>query len=94
MTADAPAPAAAGSAWFTAPGGGRLQLWPQKAAFEPDLNLLLVADAHIGKAVSFRRRGVPVPRGSTVEALARARGLPVPWAGLPRTAPQIGRAHV
>ena len=26
---------------------------------------LLVADAHIGKAVSFRRLGVPVPRGTT-----------------------------
>ena len=75
-SAPAPAPgAAAGTAWITAPGGGRLQLWPQKAAFEPDLRLLLVADAHIGKAVSFRRLGVPVPRGSTVEALARLDAL-------------------
>ena len=29
--------------WFTAPGGGRLQLWPHKAAFDPDLGLLLGA---------------------------------------------------
>jgi DNA ligase-associated metallophosphoesterase len=61
----------AGSAWFDAPGGGRLQLWPQKAAFDPDLGLLLVADAHLGKAQSFRRLGVPVPSGSTAEGLAR-----------------------
>ena len=71
----AAAPADANTAWFAAPGGGRLQLWPQKAAFEPDLKLLLVADAHIGKAVSFRRLGVPVPRGSTGEALARLDAL-------------------
>ncbi len=67
-----PPAADAAAAWFKLPdGAGRLQLWPQKAAFEPDLGLLLVADAHIGKAVSFRRLGVPVPQGSTSEALAR-----------------------
>ena len=49
----------------------RLQLLPQRAAFDPDRSLLLVADAHIGKAVSFRRLGVPVPHGTTAEALAR-----------------------
>jgi DNA ligase-associated metallophosphoesterase len=49
----------------------RLQLLPQRAAFDPDRSLLLVADAHIGKAVSFRRLGVPVPHGTTGEALAR-----------------------
>jgi len=65
-----------GAAWFTLPGdAGRLQLWPQKAAFEPELGLLLVADAHIGKAVSFRRLGVPVPEATTAEALARLDGL-------------------
>ena len=58
-------------AWFTGPGGARLQLWPHKAAFDPDLGLLLVADAHLGKAVSFRRLGVPVPEATTAEALAR-----------------------
>lgn len=68
MTAGVPA-------WFTAPGGGRLQLWPQKAAFDPLLGLLLVADAHLGKAVSFRRLGVPVPEATTAEALARLDAL-------------------
>ncbi|GCL62332.1 ligase-associated DNA damage response endonuclease PdeM [Pseudaquabacterium pictum] len=62
-------------AWFTAPGGGRLQLWPQKAAFDPDLGLLLVADAHLGKAVSFRRLGVPVPEATTAAALDRLDAL-------------------
>lgn len=32
---------------------------------------LLVADAHFGKAVSFRKLGVPVPSGTTSETLAR-----------------------
>ena len=60
------------AASFELPGGqGRLQLLAPKAAFEPDLGLLLVADAHIGKAVSFRRLGVPVPAGSTDDALGR-----------------------
>ena len=33
--------------------------------------MLLIADAHIGKAVSFRRLGVPVPGGTTTETLQR-----------------------
>lgn len=49
--------------------GQRLALLPEKAAFLPDHHALLVADAHVGKAVSFRRWGVPVPRGTTAETL-------------------------
>lgn len=72
MLVDQAPPASAGAAWFNLPGStGRLQLWPQRAAFEPDLGLLLVADAHLGKAVSFRRMGVPVPEATTGEALDR-----------------------
>ena len=33
--------------------------------------MLLVADAHFGKAATFRARGVPVPRGTTADNLAR-----------------------
>lgn len=55
--------------------GAVLQLWPQRAAFDPSLNTLFIADAHIGKAVSFRRLGVPVPSGTTAEALSRLDGL-------------------
>ena len=65
-------PLDATAASFELPGGqGRLRLLAPKAAFEPDLGLLLVADAHLGKAVSFRRLGVPVPAGSTDAALQR-----------------------
>ena len=81
----APAPAPAGfadhgpdpaTAWFQLAGqAARLQLWPQKAAFEPELGLLLVADVHLGKAVSFRQLGVPVPEATTAEALVRLDGL-------------------
>lgn len=63
------------TAWHALPGGARLQLLPHKAAFDPDLGLLLVADAHLGKAVSFRRLGVPVPAGTTARGLARLDAL-------------------
>ncbi len=49
--------------------GARVRLLSQRAAHLPDWQTLLVADAHIGKAVSFRRLGVPVPRGTTEVAL-------------------------
>lgn len=49
--------------------GERLTLLPEKAAYLADRQMLLVADAHIGKAVSFRRLGVPVPQGSSGESL-------------------------
>lgn len=52
-------------------GGARLQLLAQRAAFLPDASALLVADAHIGKAVSFRKLGVPVPEATTEGTLAR-----------------------
>lgn len=57
---------------LTVPIAGRpLQLWPQRAAFLPDDGLLLVADAHLGKAQAFRRLGVPVPDGGTAQDLQR-----------------------
>jgi len=49
--------------------GRELVLHPSGAAFLRADNTLLVADAHFGKAVSFRRLGVPVPRGTTSETL-------------------------
>jgi uncharacterized protein len=51
--------------------GITLQLLPELAAYLPEQRALLVADAHIGKAVSFRRLGVPVPGGTTATTLAR-----------------------
>lgn len=50
--------------------GQALSLLPQKAALLPESHTLLIADAHIGKATSFRSLGVPVPRGTTSETLA------------------------
>jgi DNA ligase-associated metallophosphoesterase len=46
-------------------------LHPSGALYLPAHHALLVADAHFGKAVSFRRLGVPVPRGTTTETVAR-----------------------
>jgi DNA ligase-associated metallophosphoesterase len=46
-------------------------LLPERALFWPRSATLLIADAHIGKAASFRALGVPVPRGTTEGALAR-----------------------
>ena len=51
--------------------GLTLHLLPQRAVFLPAHGMLLIADAHIGKAVSFRRLGVPVPGGTTSETLQR-----------------------
>jgi DNA ligase-associated metallophosphoesterase len=53
------------------PDGRSLTLLPERAAWLADAGLLLVADAHFGKAASFRRLGVPVPRGTTEANLAR-----------------------
>jgi uncharacterized protein len=52
-------------------GGTVLRLLPQRAVFLPAHHTLLVADAHIGKAQSFRKLGVPVPGGTTTETLVR-----------------------
>lgn len=52
-------------------GGARLVPLPERALWLPEAALLLVADAHIGKAQSFRRLGVPVPEATTAGTLAR-----------------------
>ena len=49
--------------------GRRLLLLPEKAILLPATRTLLIADAHIGKATSFRQLGVPVPAGTTDETL-------------------------
>ena len=51
-------------------GGNTLMLLPEKAIFLPEYDTLLIADAHIGKATSFRQLGVPVPAGTTGETLS------------------------
>ncbi|TFY99693.1 ligase-associated DNA damage response endonuclease PdeM [Ramlibacter rhizophilus] len=55
--------------------GAELVLLASGAAYAPQHGTLLVADAHFGKAASFRRLGVPVPEsttGGTLEALSEA----------------------
>lgn len=55
--------------------GQDLMLLPEKAAFLPATDTLLIADAHIGKAMSFRQLGVPVPSGTTGETLDVLAGI-------------------
>jgi uncharacterized protein len=50
-------------------GGVTLQLLAGKAAWCAAERTLLVADAHLGKAVSYRRLGVPVPEATTAANL-------------------------
>jgi DNA ligase-associated metallophosphoesterase len=56
-------------------GGEMLWLLPGRAAFWPRTSTLLVADAHLGKAATFRRAGIPVPQGTTERNLARLSAL-------------------
>ncbi|MGD8242402.1 MAG: ligase-associated DNA damage response endonuclease PdeM [Desulfobacterales bacterium] len=51
--------------------GQRLLLLPERALFWQERKMLVVADPHFGKAQLFRERGVPVPRGTTADDLAR-----------------------
>lgn len=51
--------------------GTQVVLHPSGAALLDAGRTLLVADAHFGKAVSFRKLGVPVPQGTTSETLDR-----------------------
>ncbi len=51
--------------------GEPLHLLGERAAYWAPAGTLLVADPHFGKAAAFRAAGVPVPRGTTTETLAR-----------------------
>ena len=51
--------------------GERVLLMPERALFWPARSTLLVADAHFGKAATFRAGGIFVPRGTTTSALTR-----------------------
>jgi DNA ligase-associated metallophosphoesterase len=55
--------------------GERLWLLPQRAAYWPRTESLLVADAHLGKAAAFRREGIAVPAGTTDENLQQLTAL-------------------
>lgn len=51
--------------------GEVLELLPERAAWWARTGMLLVADAHFGKAAAFRALGVPVPGGTTAAGLRR-----------------------
>ncbi|MCE2915849.1 MAG: ligase-associated DNA damage response endonuclease PdeM [Rubrivivax sp.] len=65
-------------------GGEPVHLLPERAAWLPRQCLLLVADAHIGKAQAYRRLGQPVPEGTTQATLDR----------LDRAIARCGASHV
>ena len=65
--------------------GQTLRLLPERAIYWEEQRALLVADAHFGKAATFRAGGIPVPGGTTAEGLHRlTRALE--WTGAERIA--------
>ena len=51
--------------------GSRLELLPQRALWQPDQAVLLLADVHLGKAESFQASGIPVPSDGDLGNLNR-----------------------
>jgi DNA ligase-associated metallophosphoesterase len=51
--------------------GEAVLLLPEHALYWPAQATLLIADAHLGKAASFRAAALPVPEGGTGDDLAR-----------------------
>jgi len=51
--------------------GEELSLMADRSVYWPKAATLLVADAHVGKAATFRAGGIFVPRGTTSGTLAR-----------------------
>jgi DNA ligase-associated metallophosphoesterase len=59
------------SQWQIDVGGEPLELLAAGVIHAPSRRCVIVADAHFGKAATFRARGVPVPIGTTRETLTR-----------------------
>lgn len=55
--------------------GEAVHLLPQRAIWWPARSTLFLADLHLGKSATFRRGGIPVPRGVTAADLERLGGL-------------------
>lgn len=55
--------------------GEALTLYAERAAFWHRERALLIADPHWGKAATFRAGGIPVPSGTTLEAIERLESL-------------------
>ena len=56
-------------------GSTLVELLPGRAAFLARSKTLVVADLHLGKAATFRNRGLPVPEGSNAADLSRLQKL-------------------
>lgn len=52
-------------------GGERMSLSPQRVMWWAARRTLILADAHFGKAASFRHAGIPVPESTTMADLSR-----------------------
>jgi DNA ligase-associated metallophosphoesterase len=55
--------------------GEKLWLLPERAIYWEGRDALLVADPHFGKAATFRASGIPVPGGTTGDAVARLEAI-------------------
>jgi DNA ligase-associated metallophosphoesterase len=55
--------------------GEELLLLAERAAWWVRAATLLVADPHWGKAATFRAAGIPVPRGTTADGIARLEAI-------------------
>ncbi|MBE9182829.1 ligase-associated DNA damage response endonuclease PdeM [Oculatella sp. LEGE 06141] len=55
--------------------GVNLQLLPEKAVFIKELNMLLVADIHLGKAETFQAAGIPIANAVNQATLHRLQTL-------------------
>lgn len=55
--------------------GEPVELHATRALFWPREKTLFVADVHLGKGAAFRAGGIPLPRGSTADDLARLASL-------------------
>lgn len=55
--------------------GERIVLLAGRALWWPACGALLVADAHFGKAATFRAHGIAIPSGTTDDTLERLKGL-------------------
>ncbi|MDP3286967.1 MAG: DEAD/DEAH box helicase, partial [Methyloversatilis sp.] len=55
--------------------GESMTLLAERALWWPAQSTLLIADAHFGKGVTFRARGVAVPSGTSDDTLDRLAAL-------------------
>jgi DNA ligase-associated metallophosphoesterase len=55
--------------FFTTIADQQIELLPSGAVHWPDQRTLVVADLHLGKGTTFRRNGIPVPKGTDEQTL-------------------------